>query len=97
MRFSRCIVNIWDSALQPGERKEGRLIIPPAQIGHCRDEQFGKVALPQSGHGTAAPASQALQREPLAVQCSSGQHYKCKFLGSVVTTGHRAGLYLTEK
>lgn len=26
-----------------------------------------------------------------------GQHYKYKFLGSVVTAGHRAGPYLTEK
>lgn len=45
--LSRCIVSIWDSAVKPGERKEWRLIIPPAQIGHCRGEQPEKVALPQ--------------------------------------------------
>lgn len=50
------------------------------------------VALPHSDHVSAASASQAFEKEPLAVQCSSGQHYKYEFLGSVVTTGQ----YLTE-
>lgn len=93
VRFSRCLVNIWDLALQPRERKEGGLIIPPAQIGHCRGEHSEKVALPQSGHGSAASASQAFEREPLAGQYSSGQLCKYKFLGFVITTGP----YLTEK
>lgn len=91
VRFSRCIVSFWDSVLQPRERKEGRLIISPAQIGHCRGEQSEKVAQPQSGHGSAASASEAFEREPLAVQYSSGQHCKYKSWGLWLQLGIELG------
>lgn len=90
VRFSRCIVSIWDWALQPRERREGRWIIPPAQVGHCRGE-LRRWHCP-SQVMAVLPLHHRPLRENLAVQYSSGQHYKYRSLGAVVT----AGPYLTE-